>query len=183
METKTNWPKTMLAYLVGIINILFKLFFLDVPFHVFNNFINALFFTRATSYGVINRFRKTIHQAPNLSTKIKYITTDYNKDRNKVRDMVTNDFKKLVLESLKKYPIAYIDTNNFVYKNVLLRLQEDGLITVEKLKGYKAPQVMEKVQIMNRGAVVRCFWDMRALKRLFRMEEIYRYQLKKVATI
>lgn len=180
-EIRISWFKTILACSAGIMFIFLKLFYLGMPFMVFCNIINSIAYTRTSNFGVMHRVRKTIHQAPDLATELKYIKADYNKDRDKVSDMVAEDLKGLVLGSLKRCRTVYICTNNFVYKNVLLKMQEDGLIKVERLNGYKVPQVIEKVQIMNWGAVARCFWDMNALKRLFRMEEICKYRLEKVA--
>lgn len=183
INTKTNWLKTTIASVIGFLYILVRLLIVtDLLVFWIVEIINFIACKRITGFGVVSKSSETIYQSPNLVTTVEYITTDYNKDRKKVADMVAGDFKKLILESLKKYQVAYINTNNFVYSNVICKLEEDGLIVVKRLEGYKAPQTLEKLRIMNWGAVVRCLWDFKALKRLFRMEEIYKYRLEKVGT-
>lgn len=180
MEVKINWIATIQAYITGIIIILIKLLYLDVLFFMFNNLVNLVTCTRTSSFGVVNRVSKTINQGPYVATMRKYTTTNYNKERKRVAEMLANDLKELFLHSLNKYPVLYVETNNFVYENVLLKLKSDGLIRFESGKKYKAPQIVEKIRIMNWGSVVRCFWNLKALKRVFRMETICKYRLERV---
>lgn len=180
MEVKISWIATIQAYITGIIIILIKLLYLDVPFFMFNSLVNLVTCTRTSNFGMVHRFSKTINQGPYVAIMRKYTTIDYNKERKKVAEMLAKDLRELFLNSLNKYPVLYVETNNFVYENILLKLKSDGLIKFEASKRYKAPQIVEKIRIMNWGSVVRCFWNLKELKRLFRMETICKYRLERI---
>lgn len=181
MELKTNWVKTTIASVIGILYIFVKLFpIIDWLVFLIIEVINCMFCTRPSDIGVISRTNKNIYQSPSLKSIKKYMKVDYHEERNKVRKMVSEDFKMLILEALEKYQVVYIETNNFIYKNVLIELQDANLIKFNRLKGHKAPQILEKLRIMNKSAVTKCFFDFEALKKLFQMEEVYKYRLERV---
>ncbi|WP_422445306.1 hypothetical protein [Thermoanaerobacterium sp. DL9XJH110] len=179
MEVKIDWIQTIAQYITGVVFIFLKvllpIYFLAV---LLEDIIVFLFCRRLSGTGYV--IRNTICQGPDIAATVKYLLLSYEKDRKKVADIFRKDFKELVLKSLAEYPVIYINTNKFVYKNVLLPLQTNGVLAVETISGYRAPQIIEKVQIMDWYSVVRCIWDIKALKRLFRMEMIRKYRLKRV---
>jgi len=179
VEVKTDWVKTIAAYITGVVYSLLKLllpaYFIS---SLLENIIISVFAGRMTGIGYI--LRNTICQGPGMITNIKYLWLSYNGDHKKVADIFTRDFRELVIKSLAKYPVLYIKTNSFVYRNVLLPLQDEGVLELETLSGCKAPQIVEKVQIMDWYSVVKCIWDKKAAARLFRMESIFKYRLKRI---
>ncbi|WP_213974958.1 hypothetical protein [Tepidanaerobacter acetatoxydans] len=181
VEVKTDWTKTFIAYVTGIPYVFLKLF-LPAYFILsfFENIIIFLFAVRITDIGYI--LRNTVCQGPDLSTNIKYLCMNYIQGHKEVADIFIKDFKELVVNSIAKYPVLYIHTNNFVYKNILLPLQDEGVLELETLSGYKVPQVIEKVQIMDWYSVARCIWDKKVRQQLFRIESVFKYRLKRVDT-
>ena len=179
MEVKIDWIKTVTECIIGIVYFLSKIF-LPVYFVLsfFEDIIIWFFAKRITGIGYV--FHYTVCQGPDMVTNAKYLYLSYYGDHKKVADIFTKDFKELVSSSLGKWPSLYINTNNFVYRNVLLTLQDAGMLELETLAGCKAPQIIEKIQIMDWSSVARCLWDKKALQRLFRIETINKYRLKRV---
>jgi hypothetical protein len=70
-----------------------------------------------------------------------------------------------------------------MYKNVLIPMQEEKLLKIEEQASSerRVPQIIEKLQIMDWKSTVRCFTNLKSLKRLFRKESVKKYKLIRIA--
>jgi hypothetical protein len=69
-----------------------------------------------------------------------------------------------------------------MYKNVLIPMQEEKLLKIEEQAGSerRVPQIIEKLQIMDWKSTVRCFTNLKSLKRLFRKESVKNTNLSRL---
>jgi hypothetical protein len=181
---RKNWIEIVFVYFLGIILLILKLLYLDIILYVFAEIPRRIYCKRTAGFGVVNKLRHTIEQAPELPELIKYAKMDYTGNREKVALEFKRDFGALIWFSLKYRSPLYIETNEWMYKNVLIPMQEEKLLKIEEQAGSerRVPQIIEKLQIMDWKSTVRCFIDKKAFKRLFREEILKKYKLEKKLT-
>ncbi|SNX54120.1 hypothetical protein [Thermoanaerobacterium sp. RBIITD] len=151
----------------------------DFLFDILTAFIE-MFFKRLTPVFVLT-FGE-IKQGMSLKHLYKtYRRYDYFKNKDVVRKNIINDyigsFKDIAEKNKgKTYKFA---TNMFIYKNVLLKLEQEHILTCKRLDDTLMiiPQPSEKLVLMSSKTVLKNLFNPDFYKQVFKREYVYVYEL------
>ena len=141
--------------------------------------VNFTLVKRLTDTVVIFRPNKKIMQSISLQGKLKkYSKIDYFKDKEKLKEIFKNDWLTAIdkLEPNKTY---LIDTNRWIYENVLRPKEEKGIIKIEKEKEITKIQAIEKLALMNRKTIWGNLLNKKFWRTIFRKEGVGYYKIYK----
>lgn len=170
----------MIYYLGGIFYMLVKsIYVFDLLFDLLTAFVE-MFFKRLTPVFVLT-FGE-IKQAMSLKHLYKtYRRYDYFKNKDVIRKNIINDYIgsfKAIAEKNKGKTYKFV-TNMFVYKNVLLKLEQEHILTFQRLDDTLMfiPQPSEKLVLMSSRTVLKNLFNPDFYKQVFKREYVYVYEL------
>ncbi|MDN5316970.1 MAG: hypothetical protein PWR08_1094 [Thermoanaerobacterium sp.] len=170
----------MIYYLGGIFYMLVKVIYVfDFLFDILTAFIE-MFFKRLTPVFVLT-FGE-IKQGMSLKHLYKtYRRYDYFKNKDVIRKNIINDYIgsfKNIAEKNKGKTYKFI-TNMFVYKNVLLKLEQENILKFKRLDDtlMVIPQPSEKLVLMSSMTVLKNLFNPDFYKQVFKREYVYVYEL------